>query len=251
MSTEAVIPASPILLPMGDVVSRTDLIVDAIRDAILSGRLEPGQALVERDLALLLRVSKTPIREALKVLSRTGLVTAVPYRGTTVREVSSQLAESLYDVRLLLEPTAIAKAISSNTPSVLREARSALQQAAEAGARKDLAGLNLSNRRFHHLLYAQCGNTILVSMLNAVEDQAALIISYCWRRRMTWPSEAAQHEGILAAVEARDEAMAQRLCFEHISQSRRVILDTLEAIGPAAAMNADLKAKSVATVLNP
>src|SRR5438552_3021927 len=121
--------AKPPLARVSDYVPRTDLIVAAIRDAILEGRLEPGQGLVERELAQLLGVSKTPIREALKILSRNGLVTVVPYRGATVRPVDIELARSVFEVRLLLEPEAARRAVSAQSVDNIREARTVLNQA--------------------------------------------------------------------------------------------------------------------------
>src|SRR5437879_2244513 len=67
------------------VPSRSAVVLDAIKHAILTGRLRPGQNLVETDLAQMLGVSKTPVREALKTLAGAGLVTMSPYRGATVR----------------------------------------------------------------------------------------------------------------------------------------------------------------------
>src|ERR1700722_10124972 len=89
------------------VPSRTEAVLDAVRHAILTGRLSPGQSLVETELAAQLGVSKTPVREALKTLAGAGLVTMSPYKGASVRTVDDALAHSVYDIRLLLEPEAV------------------------------------------------------------------------------------------------------------------------------------------------
>ena len=94
------------------VPSRTVVVLDAIKHAILTGRLRPGQALIETDLAGLLGVSKTPVREALKTLAGAGLVTMSPYKGATVRTVDDDLVRSVYDLRLLLEPEAVRRAVA-------------------------------------------------------------------------------------------------------------------------------------------
>ena len=82
--------------------SRTVAVLDAIKHAILTGELKPGQSLVETDLAATLGVSKTPVREALKTLAGAGLVTMSPYRGAVVRMVDDEHARHIYDLRLLL-----------------------------------------------------------------------------------------------------------------------------------------------------
>ena len=100
------------LPPLPRSTTTSDLVVDSIRDAILSGRLAPGETLVERRLAELLGVSKTPVREALIALAVSGLVTVTPNRGAVVRAVDVEDVRKAYEVRLLLEPWAVAKAES-------------------------------------------------------------------------------------------------------------------------------------------
>ena len=74
----------------GALPSRTVAVLEAIKHAILTGELRPGQALVETDLAEVLGVSKTPVREALKTLAGAGLVTMNPYKGAAVRVVDDE-----------------------------------------------------------------------------------------------------------------------------------------------------------------
>src|SRR6201986_2990287 len=95
----------------GALPSGTVAVLEAIKHAILAGELKPGQALVETDLAEVLGVSKTPVREALKTLAGAGLVTMSPYKGGTVRVVDDELVRSVYDLRLLLEPEAVRRAV--------------------------------------------------------------------------------------------------------------------------------------------
>jgi DNA-binding GntR family transcriptional regulator len=90
----------------GAIPSRTEAVLEAVKHAILAGELRPGQSLVETELAQLLGVSKTPVREALKTLAGAGLVTMSPYRGATVRAIDDAAAAAIYDLRLLVEPEA-------------------------------------------------------------------------------------------------------------------------------------------------
>jgi DNA-binding GntR family transcriptional regulator len=99
----------------GAAPSRTEAVLDAIKHAILAGELRPGQGLVETELAQLLGVSKTPVREALKTLAGAGLVTMSPYRGATVRAIDPASAAAIYDLRLLLEPEAVRRAVQAST----------------------------------------------------------------------------------------------------------------------------------------
>ena len=97
----------------GAAPSRTEAVLDAIKHAILAGELRPGQGLVETELAQMLGVSKTPVREALKTLAGAGLVTMSPYRGATVRAIDPASAAAIYDLRLLLEPEGVRRAVQA------------------------------------------------------------------------------------------------------------------------------------------
>src|SRR6202789_3904047 len=125
----------------GALPSRTEAVLDAIKRAILSGELTQGQPLVETDLADRLGVSKTPVREALKTLAGAGMVTMSPYKGATVRRVTSEDARHLYDVRLILEPEALVRSIAAGHDWT--QAATAL---ARADGTIDLVERNLANR---------------------------------------------------------------------------------------------------------
>src|SRR5882762_5797154 len=117
----------------GALPSRTEAVLEAIKHAILTGELKPGRPLVETDLATELGVSKTPVREALKTLAGTGLVTMSPYKGATVREIDRAHARSIYDMRLLLEPTAAGRSAAGRTDwSAARAALEAADHATDA-----------------------------------------------------------------------------------------------------------------------
>jgi DNA-binding GntR family transcriptional regulator len=202
---------------LGQMPSRTVLVLDAIKHAILTGELRPGGSLVETDLAGWLGVSKTPVREALKTLNGAGLVTMSPYKGATVRAVDDQLVSSVYDLRLMLEPEALRRSVRRGGD--WRPARQALDRSARAG---DPAERSLANRDFHRGLYGGCGNALLMRVLDDLRDQTALVSADAWRRTPasgpapTWQAEAAEHEAILAAATAGDASAAARLLTDHI-----------------------------------
>lgn len=196
----------------GALPSRTEAVLEAIKHAILTGELKPGQALVETDLAGELGVSKTPVREALKTLAGTGLVTMSPYKGATVREIDRAHARSIYDMRLLLEPTAAGRSVGVHRDWA--PARAALQAADESA---DAAGRSLANRAFHRHMYLACGNPLLVRTLDDLRDQTALVSAAAWAQRPSWEREAAEHRAILAAAEQGDTEEVRDLMRSHIS----------------------------------
>src|SRR6266704_4571652 len=202
----------------GALPSRTVAVLEAIKHAILTGELGSGQALVETDLAEVLGVSKTPVREALKTLAGAGLVTMNPYKGAAVRVVDDQQARHVYDVRLLLEPEALGRAVTGG-----HDWQSAHQALNRARSARDQAERSLANRDFHRELYAGCGNPLLVRMLDDLRDQTALVSVAAWRHEPDWlqtPSwehEAAEHLAVLQAAEYGDAERAATLLRRHIT----------------------------------
>jgi DNA-binding GntR family transcriptional regulator len=198
----------------GALPSRTVVVLEAIKRAILAGELTPGQQLVETDLAEKLGVSKTPVREALKTLAGAGMVTMSPYKGATVRRVTSDDARHLYDVRLILEPEALVRSIAAGHDWT--QAAAALTR---ADITADLVERNLANRDFHDALYQGCGNPLLLSILADLRDQTALVSAAFWRRNPSWECEAAEHHAILRAAQASQPGPAGDLLRAHISAS--------------------------------
>src|SRR6185437_2591039 len=100
--------------------------------------------------------------EALKTLAGTGLVTMSPYRGATVRAIDDATARQIYDMRLLLEPEAVRRAVTAppGPGGLLAAAREALER---ADAAPDQAARSLANREFHRALYLDCGNPRLTA----------------------------------------------------------------------------------------
>jgi DNA-binding GntR family transcriptional regulator len=226
----------------GAAPSRTEAVLDAIKHAILAGELRPGQGLVETELAQLLGVSKTPVREALKTLAGAGLVTMSPYRGATVRAIDPASAAAIYDLRLLLEPEAVQRAVQASAVQAGAVQAGAVQAGAvqagavQAGAGGTDAGAwttaqaalaasdaaagqaerSLANREFHRTLYLACGNSLLVKTLDDLRDQTALVSALSWEQAPSWQQEAAEHQAILAAARAGAGARAAALLRAHI-----------------------------------
>ena len=196
--------------------SRIDLVLAEIRAAILARRFAPGQPLVEAELARNMGVSKTPVREALKLLSSSGLVTFIPFKGAFVREVDENFIESVYDVRLLLEPEAVRRSIRRGNEVGLSQAAVHLEDARRAAEAGDRAQMSILNRQFHADLYAGCGSDLLMDILDNLRDRAALVSVASWEAAPTWGVEWAEHQSVLSAALAGDADRAGDLLRDHL-----------------------------------
>jgi len=234
VSTAMVPPARSFLNgSTGATPSRTEAVLEAIKHAILAGELRPGQSLVETELAQMLGVSKTPVREALKTLAGAGLVTMSPYRGATVRAIDPESAAAIYDLRLLLEPEAVRRAVQAHAAHADGVQADGVQAGAAradagpwaaarvalgaSGAATDQAQRSLANREFHRALYVTCGNSLLVKSLDDLRDQTALVSALSWEQAPSWQQEAAEHQAILTAARAGAAAQAAALLRAHIA----------------------------------
>ena len=160
----------------GALPSRTVAVLEAIKHAILVGELKSGRPLVETDLAAVLWRLQDPGARGAQDAGRRGPVTMHPYKGAVVRTLDGEQARHIYDLRLLLEPEALGRAVTARYDWT--NAHHALDR---ADASADQAERSLANRDFHHELYAGCGNPLLVRMLDDLRDQTALVSAAAWR----------------------------------------------------------------------
>jgi DNA-binding GntR family transcriptional regulator len=209
------------LRPIGETTSRTDLVASAVREMILGGQFKPGDTLVERHLAELLGVSKTPVREALIALASSGLVQVSRNRGVVVRRPSADDMWKVFELRLLLEPWAIGRATQLRSGDVVPAAAVALDESLLLLDGGDQVRLSLANRRFHRALYSGCGNDLVIRDLDQMQDLISLGFVLLWERSSwpVWREEYEEHRGILAAVEAQDAQAATAAAREHIERA--------------------------------
>lgn len=196
------------------------LAYERIKGDILDERLLPRQPLIEAELAAKYGVSKTPVREALLSLAREGLVEMSSFRGGRVRDFTADDAREIYELRELLEPFALRRAVPRLTDGDRRSLRDLLdkaQAAVEGGDRRELSRLNCA---FHSSLVARCRNEKVIEILAHLQNQVRVMSLRFWNVRATHLREAEQHEAILTAVEAGQANRAAELLGEHIFEFR-------------------------------
>jgi DNA-binding GntR family transcriptional regulator len=196
------------------------LAYERIKGDILDERLLPRQPLIEAELAAKYGMSKTPVREALLSLAREGLVEMSSFRGGRVRDFTADDAREIYELRELLEPFALRRAVPRLTDGDRRSLRDLLDKAraaAEGGDRRELSRLNCA---FHGSLVARCGNEKVIEILAHLQNQVRVMSLRLWNVRATHLREAEQHEAILTAIEAGQADRAAKLLGEHISEFR-------------------------------
>jgi DNA-binding GntR family transcriptional regulator len=210
---------------LGDVPRRTtyEEVLDRLRRAILGGVLPPGTPLVLSELSAQLGVSRTPIREAIRDLAAEGLVDFDSYRSSIVHTPTLAEAREVYDLRLLLEPIAVRRAVANITDAELARAR-ALHESMVATA--ELGAWVQLNRDFHATLMDPAASPRLLSIIAGLRNAAAIQVAMSLRAESKHLAESnVEHGQIIDAYERRDADAATALTENHL----RSTLDIIEA----------------------
>jgi DNA-binding GntR family transcriptional regulator len=192
-----------------------------ILEAIDRGDLGPGQRLVETEIAERMGVSRTPIREALQKLETQGVVSR---DGRSLRVATldhSQLGE-LYEVRRVVEGLAARLAARHAAPEEVALLRGMVEE--DRAQMTDPMALALSNRRFHRQMHRASHNRYLNQMLESMRRSMALLSSTTLDSPGRGSESLAEHDAIVRAIEARDEAAAQEAAETHISNAYKTRL---------------------------
>ena len=203
----------------------------ALREAIVSGVLEPGRRLTERELTLMTGVSRTLVREALRQLEAEGLVTVIPNKGPVVRELTAREAADIYDIRAVLEGLAARQFAKHADESAVLRLRSAAAAAVKAYAQSDLAQALSCHNAFYDELFAGCESETLRSMLATlharIQRWRALGLAHPKRSLNRSREVAAGFKRIVAAIEARDPDTAEREARLHAERGAAEVMRLL------------------------
>jgi DNA-binding GntR family transcriptional regulator len=196
---------------------------ELIRGAIVEGRLAPGERLKEEELARELGISRTPIREALLVLSAEGLVDAAPNRGATVRAHTAQDLDDLYQLRALLEGFAARRAATRLTEAQLAGLQTSCERF-EKVPDGDIGEIVRENIVFHNTILDAAASTRLTEMARKTIELPLVYRSYIWYSPDQQRISVHYHRQITRALAARDAERAEMIMKEHIYEARDVLL---------------------------
>lgn len=211
-----------------------DAVYEALRERIVEGEYAPGQRLRSDALAIALKVSRTPVREALRKLEAEGLVGPSPRGALIVKELSEDDLTEIFLIREALEGLAARFAAENATPSELAELRILIEDMEAAASRADRDVLRALTGEFHRQVAHASHNKRLAQSLKALQDQVRQV------RRSTLflddrPTAAIEeYKGLARAIEARDGDRAEALARAHRRQTlllrRQMIRDSRLAL---------------------
>lgn len=161
-----------LVVPPGSYTNDTlaEQVRQLIQNAIVEGTIQEGQAITEMEVAESLQVSRTPIREAFRLLAAQGYLTIIPRKGVYVKQLSVTELQEMYAVRIELEAMTMRLAASSNPAEVVARLSRNLDMQSECIHRGNVVGYIQENIKFHEVFSDLCGNGYLKTLIKAIED---------------------------------------------------------------------------------
>lgn len=210
-------------------------VIDQLRNRIVQGELAPGARLNERVLCAQLGISRTPVREAIKMLATEGLVELLPNRGAIVTPLKAATIADTLAVMGSLESLAGGLACSNASDAEIAEIRALHFEMLAHHARGELAEYFKYNQLIHLKIIEASGNPVLTNtyrQLNANVRRARYMANLSQER---WDAAVREHEEILAAFASRDAVRLKRLLAEHLAHKAASVMAAFEEQAVAAA----------------
>jgi DNA-binding GntR family transcriptional regulator len=205
--------------------TKTELALQALRERIRSGELQPGERLRVDELTRELDMSPTPIREALRLLQADRLIDYRAHHGIVVVEMSADTTEEVYHLRAMLETLAVELAVPRLTPADLEELERLHTLHAGAPPSKGGAGVSERNRAWHWAIYDASGWPILNDLIRQLWE------AFPWRTMWALPGRTPlsleQHEAVMQAIRAGDAALAAQRMREHVTSGCETLIARL------------------------
>lgn len=217
-------------LPVSGTIQRRALhneIIEKLRDMISEGELPPGTRVPEKLLCLRFGVSRTPLREALKVLGSEGLVDLLPNRGASVAKLTLNDIEEMFPVMGHLEALAGELACQNATDEEIAEIRLLHSQMVLDYTRSNLSAYFKANQEIHAKILSAARNQALCNAHRALAGRVRHARYLANLSRARWAKAVEEHEEILAALTARDAARLSAILKQHLANKLEVVRENL------------------------
>jgi DNA-binding GntR family transcriptional regulator len=197
--------------------TRSELLATAIADAILAGQYAPGERLDEHSLARRHAVSRTPVREALRQLTVTGLIEMRPRKGAVVAQVTPDQLEAMFIAMGEMEATCARLAAIRMTPLERRRLQSLHDGMADLVHRGEPEVYAEANQVFHQTIYAGAHNPVIGDFTTTLRRRLAPFRRAQFRTLGRLPRSFAEHDTVVRAILAGDAVTAHANMLHHVS----------------------------------
>ncbi len=213
---------------MNEFLPLRDVVFNTLRSAILTGKLKPGERLMEVHLANKLGVSRTPIREAIRKLELEGLVIMIPRRGAEVARITEKNLKDVLEVRRTLDALSVELACERIDENGLVRLHKACEEFEQAARGKDASVIAKADVALHDIIVEATGNKRLAQLVNNLSEQM-------YRYRFVYIMEESQHDMLVAehreiyeSIARRDKVRASRAAKLHIDNQEKAIMKQIK-----------------------
>ena len=210
-------------------------LVARLREMIVEGDLEPGAKIPEKELCGRFGVSRTPLREALKVLASESLVTLAPNRGSTVSIITLEQIEDVFPVMGALEALSGELACGAITDGEIARIRQLHDRMVAHWRQGDLPGYFKLNQAIHEAILAGARNATLAALYRSLSGRIRRARYIANMSEERWAQAVAEHEEIVAALEARDAKALGEILKRHLRNKLETVADWIRHQSPQTA----------------
>ena len=203
-------------------------VAQQLRHMILNLELEPGTKIDEHALCERFAVSRTPLREALKVLSREGLITLAPHRGARVAVTSVEDVRELFPVIGALEALAAELACGQISDLQIDSMQLLHDEMVRCYQERDAAGYAERNQRIHNTLFTIAGNAQLTQLYQHLSARTHAVRYVARKTPGDWERAVAEHEQIMSALRQRDGGLLAKILKDHLTGKAEVVIAFLD-----------------------
>lgn len=201
-----------------------EIVFEHLREAIISGEIEPGERLMEIQLAESLGVSRTPVREAIRKLELEGLVIMEPRKGAYVSEVSINDIKEILEIRISLEGLGAYLATERMKDNELEELLKKHEELKKSIENNDVPSILKNDAELHDIIFKSARNKALVNLIDGLMEQVQRFrVSYVSGHHKS-SDLAKEHEKIIYAIRDKDKEAAKRYAEEHIQIAKKYIV---------------------------
>jgi DNA-binding GntR family transcriptional regulator len=199
-------------------------VAERLRQRIFAHELTPGMWIDEQKLAEQYGISRTPLREALKVLASEGLVDLKPRRGCYVTEISRQDLDDIFPLMAMLEGRCAAEAVRRAKPADVRELKLMHQRLEDAAREGRIDAFFEANQEFHKRIQELANNRWMLSVIQDLRKVLKLSRLHSLSLEGRLQQSLDEHRMIMAAFEAGDVAVAERTMHDHLLSGREALV---------------------------
>lgn len=215
-------------LQQDDFLPLRNVVFNTLRDAILRGELPPGERLMEIPLSKKLGVSRTPVREAIRMLENEGLAVTFPRRGAKVAKMSEKDLDDVLEIREVLDILAISLSCDNMTDDDIKRLEDAAIGFERATKGKDVRLIVTKDEEFHRIIYECSRNSRLVTILSNLKEQMYRFRFEYVKDPSNYPTLIKEHREILCALRARNKEQIVTLTKTHLVNQMECVREIIK-----------------------